>query len=121
MPKLMSQLHGKILVVYFTEARILEESTLQEIGRELMDFAARCSSQKLLLNFEGVKFMSSAMLGKLIQLNKKCKEDKIELKLCSIENSLMEVFTLTRMNKVLDIQADEERALKEFANKGFFS
>jgi len=40
-------------------------------GRELLEFAARCSSQKLLLNFEAVKFLSSAMLGKLIWLHKK--------------------------------------------------
>ncbi|MCE9554692.1 MAG: STAS domain-containing protein [Planctomycetes bacterium] len=120
MPSLMSQSHGKVLVIYFTEAKILEEATLQGIGRELMEFAARCDSQQMLLNFENVKFMSSAMLGKLVQLNKKCKEDKIDLKLCSIAESLMEVFKLTRLNKILDIHSDEERALKAFGSKGFF-
>lgn len=64
--------------------------------------------------------MSSAMLGKLVQLIKKCKEDKIDLKLCSINDSVMEVFTLTRLNKILDIHANEEGALKAFGSKGFF-
>ena len=119
MPSLMSQSHGKVLVVYFTDARILEESKMQEIGRELMEFVARCSSQKLLLNFEGVRFMSSAMLGKIVQLRKKCAEDKIDLKLCSINASVMEVFTLTKLNKILDIHVTEDAALKAFGSMGF--
>jgi len=110
----MSQKHGDVLVVYFTQARLLEESTLQEVGRELLAFADRCSSQKMLLNFEAVKFMSSAMLGKLVQLNKKCKQDEIKLKLCSIGDTMIPVFQMTRLDKVLDIKGNEEQALKAF-------
>jgi hypothetical protein len=31
----MSQTNGKVLVVYFTESRILNQTTIQQIGAEL--------------------------------------------------------------------------------------
>ena len=120
MSSLMSQKNGDVLVVYFTDSRILDEATIQAIGDDLEQMANRAEDGKLLLNFENVRFMSSAMLGKLVSLNKKCKAEMIDLKLCSISKDIMEVFKLMRLHKLLDLQTDEDRALSAFAKKGFF-
>jgi anti-sigma B factor antagonist len=117
---IMSQKNGDVLVVYFTESRILDEATIQTLGAELEQMANRAEEGKLLLNFENVRFMSSAMLGKLVSLNKKCKTEEIDLKLCSISKDIMEVFKLMRLNKLLDLRSDEDKALSAFAKKGFF-
>ena len=114
MSDLMSQTNGDVLVVYFTESRILNEATIQQIGDDLEKMADRAEWGKLLLNFSEVRFMSSAMLGKLIKLNKKCKNDSIHLKLCGISKDIMKVFKLMRLNKVLDIYTDETRAMVAF-------
>jgi|TARA_B100000809_G_C15124838_1_gene525768 anti-sigma B factor antagonist len=117
---IMSQKNGDVLVVYFTESRILDEATIQTLGADLEQMANRAEEGKLLLNFENVRFMSSAMLGKLVSLNKKCKTEEIDLKLCSISKDIMEVFKLMRLNKLLDLRSDEDKALSAFAKKGFF-
>ena len=117
---IMSQKNDDVLVVYFTESRILDEATIQTLGADLEQMANRAEEGKLLLNFENVRFMSSAMLGKLVSLNKKCKTEEIDLKLCSISKDIMEVFKLMRLNKLLDLQSDEDKALSAFAKKGFF-
>ena len=114
MSSLMSQKNGDVLVVYFTETRILDEATIQQIGNDLEKMADRAEFGKLLLNFSDVRFMSSAMLGKLIKLNKKCKAEKTHLKLCDISKEIMEVFKLMRLHKLLDIYADETRAMIAF-------
>ncbi len=64
--------------------------------------------------------MSSAMIGKIILLNNKCKKAKVDLRLCEIADSVMEVFKLMRLNKVLNIQKSEEKALASSDKKGFF-
>ena len=110
----MSQMNGDVLVVYFTESRILDESTIQQIGTELEEMANRAEWGKLLLNFSDVRFMSSSMLGKLVKLHKKCKNEKTHLKLCSISKDIMQVFKLMKLNKLLDICADETRAMIAF-------
>lgn len=121
MSSLKSQEIEDVLVVYFTDAKILDEARIQQIGKELMEMAASASqSKKMVLNFQGVQFMSSAMIGKLVLLNKKCKTAEIDLKLCQISTNVLEVFKITRLNKVFDIHPDEEKALKAFGKKGWF-
>lgn len=114
MSNVRSEEKGDVLVVYFNDAKILDEAKIQQIGTELMQKVTDAASQKLLLNFLGVSFMSSAMIGKVILLNKKCKAAEVKLKLCDISDNVMEVFKLMRLNKILDIQKNEEKALKKF-------
>jgi anti-sigma B factor antagonist len=110
-----------VLVVYFTDAKILDEARIQQIGKELMEMVVKAGAgHKMVLNFQGVQFMSSAMIGKLVLLNKRSKTEKIELKLCMISPNVLEVFKITRLNKIFDIQTDEEKALKSFDKKGWF-
>ncbi len=109
------------LVVYFNEAKILDEATIQRIGTALVEAADAAGSEKrMVLNFRGVNFMSSAMIGKLVLLNKKCKKDGINLKLCEISGNVQEVFKIMKLNKVFDIYKTEEKALKAFDKKGWF-
>jgi anti-sigma B factor antagonist len=122
MSSLKSQEIEEVLVVYFTDAKILDEARIQQIGKELMDMAAGAAGnkKKMLLNFQGVQFMSSAMIGKLVLLNKKCKTDSVDLKLCQISPNVLEVFKITRLNKVFEIFPDEEKGVKSFGKKGWF-
>jgi anti-sigma B factor antagonist len=117
---LRSEEKGEVLVVYFNDAKILDEAKIQLIGKELMEKVAEAKSKKLVLNFQSVTFMSSAMIGKLILLNKKCKADDVKLKMCNISDNVMEVFKLMRLNKILDLQPDEEKALASYEKKGWF-
>lgn len=120
MTALNSEEKGDVLVVYFNDTKILDEAKIQQIGKELMEKVAQAASKKLLLNFQSVTFMSSAMIGKLILVNKKCKAEDIKLKMCNISENVMEVFKLMRLNKILDLQTSEEKALASYEKKGWF-
>jgi anti-sigma B factor antagonist len=112
---------GDVLAVTLAETKILDEAKIQQIGNELMDVPRRAISSKVLLDFRGVQFMSSGMIGKIIQLNKKCKADNVNLKLCNISPNVLEVFTIMKLTKVLSIYDDREKALAAFEKKGWFS
>lgn len=118
---LQTQETDDVLIVRFNDSKILDEARIQSIGAELIEAAGRAAANKrLVLNFHGVAFMSSAMIGKLVLLNKKCKADGITLKLCEIAGNVQEVFKIMRLNKVFDIHKTEEKALKSFDKKGWF-
>ncbi|MHB8971432.1 MAG: STAS domain-containing protein [Pirellulaceae bacterium] len=122
MALLRTQETESVLVVYFTETKILDEAKIQKIGSELIEAAdTAMANKKMVLNFSGVGFMSSAMIGKLVLLNKRCKKDDIDLKLCDISGNVQEVFKIMKLNKVFDIHKTEEKALKSFDKKGWFS
>lgn len=119
MSSLKSREEDGVLIVNFTDAKILDEARIQQIGSELMEMVVAASqNKKMLLNFQGVQFMSSAMIGKLVLLNKKAKTSEIELKFSDISPNVLEVFKITRLNKVFKIYPDEEKALKAFSGGG---
>jgi len=119
-PSIMTQSNGDVTVVYFTDAQILDEYKIIQMTDELMAVAQKNASGKLLLNFSDVRFMSSAVLGKLVSLNKKCKADQTNLKMCNIAPEIMKVFQITKLNKVFDIHDTEEKALSAFNKRGWF-
>jgi anti-anti-sigma regulatory factor len=45
--------------------------------------------------------MSSAMITKLVMLNKGCKAQGVKLKLCEVSPNVMEVFKITKLNKLI--------------------
>ena len=71
-----------------------------------------------LLHFGRVTFMSSSALGMLIRITKKCKQYKIDLKLCNIAPDIREVFKITGLEKVFDIQKDVPKALEALKKSG---
>tara|TARA_Y100001934_G_C11720835_1_gene481172 strand:- start:82 stop:486 length:405 start_codon:yes stop_codon:yes gene_type:complete len=104
---------GEVSVVQFKDRKILDESNIQEMGRELFELVEQ-KRAKILLNFMNVEFLSSAALGKLITLDKKLKSAKGQLKLSNIRPEIYEVFAITRLNKLFDIHDDEADALATF-------
>lgn len=115
MPLLEIQDKKDVVVVSFRQVKILDEGPIRQVGEEFGKLTLEAAAdRKLLLNFEKVEFMASAMIGLIIRLSKQCKKDKVQLKLCSISPSIMEIFRLMSLNKVLDIHPDEPEALEAF-------
>ena len=117
--QLTIQDRGEVVMVTFTQARILDEGTIRAIGTEFEKLTTEAAAdRKLLLNFRGVDYMSSAMLGQIMKLHKQCKADNVKLMLCGVCPQVMEIFTITRLNKVLAIESDEAAALASFSGEG---
>jgi len=105
---------GDVTVVRFVDRRILDEVNIQEIGQELFQLVEQEGCTRLLLNFADVDFLSSAALGKLITLDKKVKAKNGRLKLSNLRPELFEVFAITRLNRLFEIEEDESQALAKF-------
>ena len=104
---------GDVTVVQFVDRKILDESNIQEMGREMFSLVDD-NRGKIVLNFTNVEFLSSAALGKLITMDKKVKAASGQLKLSNIRPEIYEVFAITRLNKLFDIHDDEADALATF-------
>ena len=105
---------GGVTVARFVDKKILDETNIQNIGSQLFALVEEDGKSKILLDFENVEYLSSAALGKLITMDKKVKSAGGKLKLCSVRPEIYEVFAITKLNKVFDIQEDQERALESF-------
>jgi anti-sigma B factor antagonist len=105
-------------VVSFTEEKILEESDISAIQDSIVSVIGQAERIKLVLDFGNVKFLSSAVLGLLIRISKKTYENGGQLKLCSIDPKIYQIFKITRLTKIFDICKDIESSLESFSQTG---
>ncbi|MFM9024482.1 MAG: STAS domain-containing protein [Planctomycetaceae bacterium] len=105
---------GDVSVVRFVDKKILDEAGIQELGAELFGLVEHDNRRSIVLNFSDVEFLSSAALGKLITLDRKVKAAKGRLKMSNIRPEVLEVFQITKLNKVFDIRGEEAEAVSAF-------
>jgi len=106
--------YGEITVVNFIDRKILDEQNIQKIGEDLFSLIDELGRKKILLNFSNVEYLSSAALGKFITLNKKVQASGGKLVMCNISDDIYEVFEITKLNKLFNIQKEEQTALQAF-------
>ncbi len=109
-----------ILTIEFQDPRILDEGKLAEVARDVIAAIEKSDEDNVILDFKNVQFMSSSMLGKLVLIDKKCKEFKAKLRLCGIDDEIRTVFKITKLDKVFKIDRDHEAAKKAIQKRGIF-
>ena len=120
MSSIDTRIEAGILLIYLQDVRIIDERRITSLGQELNELLHETESKRIVLNFQNVGFMSSAMIGKLVEFNKKCNGLGVKLRLCDISENVGEVFSLMRLDKVFQIDKDEEASLKNFSKKSWF-
>ncbi len=121
MQAIRQELMGEILVIFIDTERLLDGPAIDVCLREIVGVLEKSEGNYVLLHFGRVTFMSSAALGMLIRVNKKCAEFKIMLKLCNIAPDIRQVFKITGLDKVLEIYADASQAMEAFKKSGKLS
>jgi anti-anti-sigma factor len=104
---------GDVLILKFLDGR-LSADLVPEIGGEFNAVAAREEFRKILLDFSGVAFACSDVIGKLVCLNKRLRQKGARLKLCGLCPYIREVLAITRLDTILDIAENEADALQKF-------
>ncbi|MCA9191687.1 MAG: STAS domain-containing protein [Planctomycetales bacterium] len=105
---------GEVACVRFNDQKIVDSANIEEMGEELFALVEKSHFKHLLLNFDGVNFMSSAALNKFIMLDKKVKQVGGVLRLCNLVDNILEVFSITSLDRVFDIRRTEKEAFKAF-------
>lgn len=103
---------GSVSIVELADRKILEEGLINQIGERLSELLSAEPAPQLLLDFKSVEHLSSAALGMLITLNRQVGEQRGRLVLANIHPQIYEVFKITRLNKLFNIQSTTEEGLK---------
>jgi anti-anti-sigma factor len=69
---------------------------------------------KLLLDFAGVDYLSSAGMRMLLSITKKLKTLSGKLVICSVTSNVLDVLKMSGFDHVLDLVETEEDALRRF-------
>jgi anti-anti-sigma factor len=109
---------GDVRLIAIDAVRFVDETAIDQCKREIVELLDKTQEGNVLLHFGRVNFMSSAALGMLVRVHKKCKEYDIALKLCNICPDIRQVFKITSMDKIFDIHDDAAGAMESFRKSG---
>ena len=110
-PNLSIEFHGSVVVATLTDEKILDETQLQGLDGSFTPLIEENPKIQLIIDFSNVKFLTSSVLGLLIRISKKVYETNGRLRLCSINPKIMEIFRITRLDKIFEIYPDVDEAL----------
>lgn len=105
-----------VLRVDFVDRDILDEASIRQIGSELAKCIETANAPHVLISFHGVEHLSSAALGTLITVNSLVKKKGGQLRLSNIKPSILEVFVITKLNKLFQIFDTFEQASQGFGH-----
>lgn len=110
-PNLQVDYHGQVVVATLTDEKILDDAQIQELEGSFMPLIEQNDDIQLIIDFSRVRFLTSSALGLLIRISKKVYERGGKLRLCAIDARIMDVFRITRLDKVFEIFTDQDDAL----------
>ena len=92
--------------VEFTEKHIIDEVAIRQIGNELTKLVDSLQRPRVIVSFRGVEHLSSAALGTLLTVLNRVKARDGQLRLCDIGAPILQIFEITKLNRVLRIERD---------------
>ncbi len=106
---------GRIHVGTIRSPRVLSTLNVTEFGAEVLAYVGQHPRLNLLLNFEHVDYLSSAVLTELLRIHKAVEATSGQLRLCAVGESIQEVFRITNLHKVFQLSADDcDTVVKRF-------
>jgi anti-anti-sigma factor len=101
------------LVVEITNAEVLlEEGAIQELRRQLHRLLA-AGHARILLNFAGVRYISSEVLGMLAGLHRRIERRQGRLGLCRLDPVIQDMMRICHLDRVITLDADQGEAMND--------
>ncbi|MBN1392123.1 MAG: STAS domain-containing protein [Sedimentisphaerales bacterium] len=103
---------GKAAVVSFRAASISNVEEITAASRQIKEFIESEQPKEVIVDFECVKFFSSAVLGLLLDIRAKLKAYDGEVVISSINPQLYRVFKITHLDRIFKFFPDKENAVR---------
>lgn len=108
---------GLVSVVKFKDKKVMDPERIERLGLELMSLADGDDGENMLINFENVKFFSSAAINKLIVLEKRMRARGGKIRLSNLRPEVRDLFSYTHLDSIFKIDEHQSDSLKSFGSK----
>ena len=106
-----SKEHGVTCIALVGRLDELATSGAEHIFTETLESGA----EKVLLDLEGVEYVSSSGLRVLLLLSRSMEKTEGALKLCSLSPFVAEVFEISNFTRLFEIHSSHSEAMRAFA------
>ena len=99
---------GDCVTVRLPGCTFLTEVNVEAIGRQLGELITGRDQLHLSLDLAGIDYLTSVALAKFLRLHAKLRSSGGRLSLVNLTPTIREVFTVTQLDRVLDIRGFDE-------------
>jgi anti-sigma B factor antagonist len=105
-------------VVRFLDRQLMDDRAVREAADQLMATLPTREPVRVILDFSNVAMISSAMLGRLVLLQRRADQSGGLLRLCEVSPSVRDVLRTTNLDRILKVARDRREAREAFGPKG---
>jgi anti-anti-sigma factor len=104
---------GGVHVIAFTRSEVVDADYIKRVGDDIYRHLKGSGQPKVVIDLANVRFMSSVALGMLTAL-RTVVVDKMKGGICigNVDDSIKDVFRVTKLHKVLKIHDDTDSAIR---------
>jgi anti-sigma B factor antagonist len=99
-------------IVVFKSASITDADSIASISRQITDFINQKQPNRLIFDFENVKFFSSQVLGMLLDVRARVDAYHGQVIITAINPQLHRVFRITNLDKIFMFFQDRKSAIQ---------
>lgn len=103
--------NGVMVVGLNAPESVFQTKDVEELDEELGRLIAESGRHNVLLNLEGIRYLSSSLLGRLINLHKKLAQDDRRFAVCCLTPVMGDTFRVSRLDHLLEVFDSEASAL----------
>lgn len=103
---------GNATVVAFNTASMSNVEEIAAVSKQINKFIEEKHPKKVVVDFTGVKFFSSTVLGMLLDIRAKLKTYDGEVVISAINPQLYRVFKITHLDRIFRFFAGKEDAAR---------
>lgn len=102
------------MTVASIQAETLTLSELETVASLLRNYILQKRPDRLILDFSRLRFLSSMMLGLLVDTWRRLKDYGGRMRICGLQPNLMRVFRVTHLDRIFEFSPDCDDALEAF-------
>jgi anti-sigma B factor antagonist len=99
-----------VIVIENKEANLSKAEQFKELMLQEIEIGAR----KLIISFKNVEYLDSSFLGALVAVLKKLLPLNGKLVITELNDDILNLFTLTRLDKIFTLRSNIETSLENF-------
>ncbi|HVN49081.1 MAG TPA: STAS domain-containing protein [Bacteroidota bacterium] len=110
----------KVTTLNNLDVAILEPRGSLIGGEETDEFKAKAKdlieqgNKKLILDLGGITYINSTGIGALVGIHSAYQKAQGKIRLCNVAKGVQNVFVITKLTSVFDVEEDREQAIKSF-------
>lgn len=102
---------GPVCVAMIGESRLVDDAMIRRVGEELIRLIDE-GKRRLLIDMQGVEYLASGMLGKLITILRRIEQNQGRLGICSVGPDVQDVFRISKLDTYFKVYSDRDSAVK---------